>query len=82
MSGEAVSLQSFGGVTGYLTEGKLLMVGHEVGIPSLLTPSIPRDFLPLEGTDSFPDNDILNDLEKAFSPEDDSHGAHQSRVRV
>lgn len=28
--------------------------------------SVPRDFLPLEDIDPFPDNDILNDSEKVF----------------
>lgn len=31
--------------------------------------SVPRDSLPLEDTNAFPDSHILNGPEKAFSPE-------------
>lgn len=40
--------------------------------------SVPRDFLPLEDTNHFPNNGIRNDPEEAFSPEDGSRRAYQS----
>lgn len=52
------------------------MASHKFGVPSL--DSVPRDFLPLEDTNHFPNNDILKEPKKAFSPEDGSRGVHQS----
>ena len=34
----------------------------------------------MEDTNALPDENILNDPEKAFPPEGGSHGAHQSRA--
>lgn len=49
------------------------MAGHE-------DPSVPRGFFLLEDTNPSPENDIPNDPEKAFSPEDGGRGAHLSHI--